>query len=148
MKYFNGKESMEDKYNQIHNNAKPGPNRTMSIKNNFFLRKTTFSFHSVLVFLKHLYHKIISTRILFFSARAGGIYLLADTKRNYWILSSMFKKILQKIVRCIIDCTEIQIDRTSLASSNNEVYSQYKSRPTLKCLVGITPVLFLMFPRH
>ena len=42
-------------------------------------------------------------------------------------------------VRCIIDCTEIQIDRPSLAASNSQVYSQYKSRPTLKCLVGVTP---------
>ncbi len=42
-------------------------------------------------------------------------------------------------VRCIIDCTEIQIGRPSLAASNSQVYSQYKSRPTLKCLVSMTP---------
>lgn len=42
-------------------------------------------------------------------------------------------------VRCIIDCTEIRVQRLSLALTDNAVYSQYKSSPTLKVLIGITP---------
>ena len=37
MKYFRGRESMEDKYYQIHNTAKPGPCRHMSIDDEFLL---------------------------------------------------------------------------------------------------------------
>ena len=45
----------------------------------------------------------------------------------------------KETVVSIIDCTEIPTERPSLAKTNAQVYSNYKGRPTVKCLVGITP---------
>ena len=40
----------------------------------------------------------------------------------------------------IIDCTEVPIQRPSLALANGKIYSFYKGRPTAKLLVACTPV--------
>ena len=40
----------------------------------------------------------------------------------------------------IIDCTEVPIQRPSLALANGQIYSFYKGRPTAKLLVACTPV--------
>lgn len=39
----------------------------------------------------------------------------------------------------IIDCTEIQMENPSALDKKSSCYSSYKSRPTMKSLVGITP---------
>ena len=38
-----------------------------------------------------------------------------------------------------MDFTEVPLEKPSLAKSNSQVYRNYKGRPTIKCLVGITP---------
>ena len=40
----------------------------------------------------------------------------------------------------IIDCTEVPIQRPSLALANGQIYSFYKGRPTAKLLGACTPV--------
>ena len=40
----------------------------------------------------------------------------------------------------IIDCTEMPIQRPSLALANGQIYLFYKGRPTAKLLVACTPV--------
>lgn len=42
-------------------------------------------------------------------------------------------------VSCIIDCTEVPIERASLAETNTKTFSSYKNRQTVKCLVACTP---------
>ena len=42
-------------------------------------------------------------------------------------------------VRAIIDCTEITLQRPSIAKANSQIFSNYKSRPTAKVLVACTP---------
>ena len=42
-------------------------------------------------------------------------------------------------VCCIIDCTEVSIQRCSLAESNCKCYSSYKGKPTAKVLIGCMP---------
>lgn len=39
----------------------------------------------------------------------------------------------------IIDCTEFEMERPSSLDNQSVCYSQYKSRTTMKCLIGITP---------
>ena len=39
----------------------------------------------------------------------------------------------------IIDCTEVQMESSSALDSQSACYSSYKSKPTMKSLVGITP---------
>ena len=39
----------------------------------------------------------------------------------------------------IIDCTEFEMERPSSLDNQSACYSQYKSRTTMKALIGITP---------
>jgi hypothetical protein len=41
--------------------------------------------------------------------------------------------------RVVLDCTEIAVQAPSSLMLRSEFYSAYKSRTTLKCLVGVTP---------
>ena len=41
--------------------------------------------------------------------------------------------------RVIIDCCEVQIQQPSSLIANSQLYSHYKGRTTVKCLVGIAP---------
>ena len=49
-----------------------------------------------------------------------------------------FKQLFPKVV-IVIDCTEIEMERPSVLNTQSACYSSYKSRPTMKVLVGITP---------
>ena len=60
-----------------------------------------------------------------------------EQAQNYY--TDCFKK--YKNVIAIIDCTEVPIQRPSLALTNGQIYSlNYKGRPTAKLLVACTPV--------
>ena len=48
-------------------------------------------------------------------------------------------------VVAIIDCTEVPIQRPSLAKANSQIYSSYKGRPTAKILVACTPAGTISF---
>lgn len=48
-------------------------------------------------------------------------------------------KSLYPETRVVIDCTEIAIQCPSSMMLRSEFYSSYKSRTTLKCLIGVTP---------
>ena len=49
-------------------------------------------------------------------------------------------------VRAFIDCTEVPIQRPSVARANNsQIYSSYKKRPTAKVLVVCTPAGTISF---
>ncbi len=50
--------------------------------------------------------------------------------------------------RVIIDCTEIPTQYASSLVLNSQLYSTYKSRPTLKCLVGVSPSGAFTFISH
>jgi hypothetical protein len=49
-----------------------------------------------------------------------------------------FKKLFPS-TRVVIDCTEIAVQTPSSMVLRSELYSSYKGRTTLKCLVGVTP---------
>ncbi|XP_049459235.1 uncharacterized protein LOC125905337 [Epinephelus fuscoguttatus] len=54
-------------------------------------------------------------------------------------LPDLFRTKLFKGVRCIIDCSEIFIQRPTSLSARALTYSQYKSHNTVKFLIGISP---------
>ena len=43
-------------------------------------------------------------------------------------------------LRCIIDCTEIYIEKPFKMAARRSTYSNYKARNTFKVLVGISPI--------
>ena len=42
-------------------------------------------------------------------------------------------------VRVVLDCTELRVQSPSSLVMNSELYSNYKTTTTMKCLIGITP---------
>ena len=145
LQYWSGKSSLIDKQYQVYNHNKPGRKRTQSLEDEMLmtlmklrlnLREDDLAFRFNVS--QSTVSKVISTWLPFLHKELKPFiyWPTQDEIRKYY--PCCFHR-YRGTVRCIIDCTEIQIDRPSLASSNSQVYSQYKSRPTLKCLVGITP---------
>ena len=46
---------------------------------------------------------------------------------------------------CIIDCTEVFIERPTILNAWAQIFSNYISRNTIKYLVGITPSVAVSF---
>ena len=143
--YYRGKDDMKDKSYQIKNNNKPGPKRSQSLEDELLLtlmklrlnlREEDLAFRFGIC--QSTVSQVLSTWIPFLSKELCSLIHWPTKEETLRYYPACFHK-YKGTVRCIIDCTEIQIDRPSLASSNSRVYSQYKSRPTLKCLVGIAP---------
>ncbi|XP_056102492.1 uncharacterized protein LOC130081820 [Rhinichthys klamathensis goyatoka] len=65
-----------------------------------------------------------------------------EIKKN---LPALFKSPPFNSVRCIIDCSEIFIDRPTSLSARTMTYSNYKSHNTIKFLVGISPTGSITF---
>lgn len=59
-------------------------------------------------------------------------------------MPAVFKKIFRKC-RCVINCTEIFIDRPTNLTARAQTSSSYKHNHTMKCLVGITPAGAISF---
>jgi hypothetical protein len=55
-----------------------------------------------------------------------------------------FKELFPKVV-IIVDCTEVEMERPSALDAQSACYSSYKSKPTMKSLMGITPSGVLAF---
>uniref|UniRef100_A0A673L1Z4 DDE Tnp4 domain-containing protein n=1 Tax=Sinocyclocheilus rhinocerous TaxID=307959 RepID=A0A673L1Z4_9TELE len=65
-----------------------------------------------------------------------------EIKKN---LPTLFRSPPFNAVRCIIDCSEIFIDRPTSLSARAMTYSNYKSHNTIKFLVGISPTGSITF---
>ncbi|XP_072014153.1 LOW QUALITY PROTEIN: uncharacterized protein [Amphiura filiformis] len=143
--YFKGKSSLGDKSYQINNHKKPGPKRAQTLEDELLmtlmklrlnLREDDLAFRFGIG--QSTVSQVLSTWLPFLQKELDAFINWPSKEATLKYYPACFHK-YKGTVRCIIDCTEIQIERPSLAASNTQVYSQYKSRPTVKCLVGITP---------
>ena len=151
MHYFKGKASKSDKKYQKKNQEKPGRKRSQALDDEFLmtlmklrlnLREDDLAFRFGVS--QSTVSQVISTWVPFLDKELKVFIHWPSKEETLKYYPQCFHK-YKGTVRCIIDCTEIQIDRPSLASSNSQLYSQYKARPTLKCLVGITPAGTISF---
>ena len=74
----------------------------------------------------------------------GGLIVWPESDRMQ--LPSVFQNKAFRRVRCIIDCTEIFLDRPSGLKARAQTYSNYKRHNAVKLLIGISPsgcVIFL-----
>ena len=65
-------------------------------------------------------------------------------QRNNSVLQPSFKQLFPNVV-IVIDCTELEIKKPSALNNQSACSSSYKSRTTMKVLVGITPSGVLSF---
>ena len=82
------------------------------------------------------------------------VNLMAVTfrKTNTWLSKKKVRKLMPNIfkpiysdVRVIVDCTELEIERPSDFEIQSATYSTYKSRNTVKGLIGLSPTGVTMF---
>ena len=84
-----------------------------------------------------LVSQILSTWIPLLSRELHGLIYWPTQEEISLYYPECFLKFPR--VRAIIDCTEIPLQRPSIAKANSQIYSNYKSRPTAKVLVACTP---------
>ncbi|XP_057292614.1 uncharacterized protein LOC130621336 [Hydractinia symbiolongicarpus] len=60
-------------------------------------------------------------------------------------LPNIYKKMGHYKLRCIIDCTEVFIERPKSLELQAQTWSDYKSHNTIKFLIGISPAGFITF---
>ena len=78
------------------------------------------------------------TWVKLMSKQLGCLIIWPSRGQIYRTLPSCFKR-LYPDTRCIIDCTEVFIERPSSLDSQSQVWSDYKGHCTFKFLVAITP---------
>jgi len=76
---------------------------------------------------------------------ANALYVILGSQ-NIWPTREQIKQYMPAAfnalypdTRVVIDCTEIAIQCPSSMVLRSELYSSYKGRTTLKCLIGVTP---------
>ena len=87
--------------------------------------------------------RIVRTWFCFLGKELKSLIYFPTAEENLRYYPSCFKK--DDKVRVIIDCTEIGIEKPSLAKAQAQTYSNYKSRNTCKVLIGCTPAGYPCF---
>jgi len=87
---------------------------------------------------------IIITWSNFLYVVLGGFPCWATRETIKVNLPEAFKGRFESI-RCIIDCTEIKVEKPQCLETQSELYSEYKSHNTYKGLVGISPNAWVTF---
>jgi len=87
---------------------------------------------------------IIRTWLRFLRAEFGPLIRLPEKEILKHYSPQPFKDLFPDVV-IVVDCTEIEMERPSALNNQSACYSSYKSRPTMKALLGITPSGVLAF---
>ncbi len=139
--YFKSAQSQKVKRYQIAAEKKPGPQRKLSPENELLLTLMKLRLNLSLAYLfkvcTSVVSQIISTWLALLAKELRPLLYWPTQEQIHLYYPECFKK--YKHVRAIIDCTEIPIQKPSLAKANSQIYSQYKGRPTAKVLVACTP---------
>ncbi len=144
LQYYKGPESHKLKRYQVGRGKKPGPERVLSPEHELLLTLMKLRLGLNGQFLGHLFGVssslvtvILSTWLPLLSLELKPLIFwpTRDQAQNYY--PDCFKN--YKNVITIIDCTEVPLQRPSLALANGQIYSFYKGRPTAKLLVACTP---------
>ncbi|XP_046864361.1 uncharacterized protein LOC124458378 [Xenia sp. Carnegie-2017] len=81
---------------------------------------------------------IIRKWIKLLRAKLGSLIRMPERDTIKYYSPPAFKQLFPQVV-IVIDCTEIEMERPSALNNQSACYSSYKSRPTMKVLIGITP---------
>ncbi|XP_078679629.1 uncharacterized protein LOC144915282 [Branchiostoma floridae x Branchiostoma belcheri] len=144
LQYYKGQQSQSEKKYQTAGCKKPGPSRLLSPEDELLLtlmkiRMNLLEDDLALRFgiSTSLVSRIISTWVPLLGKELAGLVYWPPSEAIEQYIPECFKKWPR--IRAILDCTEIPVQRPSLAKANSQIYSNYKSRPTAKTLVACTP---------
>lgn len=136
--YLRGSESNTAKAHQLgENRKKPGPQRKTSVEEEFFMTlvrlRQGLSEEDLAFRMKSTVCRIVTTWISFLSRELSPLIHWPTREENKLHYPECFKRYPN--VKAIIDCTEVCIQRPSLAEAQALTYSNYKSTNTWKTLV-------------
>ena len=77
-------------------------------------------------------------------SQLGHLIRMPNRETIQYYSPPSFKQLFPNVV-IVIDCTELEMEKSSALNSQSAYYSSYKSRTTMKVLVGITPSGVLSF---
>ncbi|XP_035672019.1 uncharacterized protein LOC118413010 [Branchiostoma floridae] len=144
LQYHKGSSSATPKSYQTTNKQKPGPKRFLTPQNELLMVLMKLRQNFVEDFLAHLFccsttlvSQILSTWLPLLALELSPLIYWPTQHELKLYYPDCFKK--YKNVRAIIDCTEIEVQRPSLAKANGQIFSNYKNRPTLKVFIACTP---------
>lgn len=144
VQYYKGASSESTKSYQVHKKNKPGPKRRLSPQNELLITLMKLKLNLTEQFTAHLFgtctsliSQTLSTWLPLLSCEMKPLLHWPTTEELKLYYPNCFKKYKQVVA--IIDCTEVPMQRPSLAKANSQIYSSYKGRPTAKVLVACTP---------
>lgn len=150
MQYYKGKTSTNTKKYQKNHTKKPGKQRRLGKENELLLTLMRIKLDMHEDYLAFLFavtistvSQIISTWIPLLSRELEGLVYWPEQERIRDAYPSCFTKF--DTVRAIIDCTEVTVQKPSMASANSQIFSSYKNRPTAKFLIACTPAGSISF---
>ena len=151
LRYYKGPNSHTVKRYQANKGNKPGAQKMLSLQNELPLTLMKLRLNLNTEFLGHFFgvsqslvSAILSTWMPLLALELKHLIHWPTREETQHYYPDCFQKC--KNVVAIIDCTEVPIQRPSLALANGQIYSFYKRKPTCKLLVACTPVvLFHLF---
>ena len=150
MHYYKGAKSEITKNYQKKKSQRPGPKRLLRPENKLLAVLMKLKLNLNEHFLAHLFgtctsviSQVLSTWLPLLAAELKPIIYWPKQEELPLYYPDCFKK--YNNARAIIDCTEVPIQRPSIAKSNSQIYSSYKGRPTAKVLVACSPAGTISF---
>ena len=105
------------------------------LKNGFILSHVSFLFQSPKATVSR--YILTWTNFLYFSL--GSIPIWPTCEQISEEMPEIFKRANYPSTRCILHCSELYCQRPSSLSTQNSLYSHYKSHVTYKGLIGVSP---------
>ena len=140
LRYWRGSETSKFQHFGNSMNKKPGPQRKLTFEEEFFLTVVRLKLGGTAADLAKrvgcdasYVSRVFTTWVTFLAEELRQLF---EMKEDTDSVAQCFKDFPNLTI--ILDCTEQQIERSSDLQARKETYSNYKSRDTLKWLVGLS----------
>ncbi|XP_062602759.1 uncharacterized protein LOC134264482 [Saccostrea cucullata] len=145
LKYWSGKDSMDDKHYEEGSARKPGPERKLTVFHEYLLTLLRIRQDLNIGILKDIFGISESRVSQIFNTWINYMYRVFAPQIKWPSMQKIRKyrprsfKASFPNTRVIIDCTEVFIQKPRSPTAQSQTYSNYKNHNTFKALVGITP---------
>ncbi|XP_062591732.1 uncharacterized protein LOC134253232 [Saccostrea cucullata] len=145
LKYWSGKDSIDEKRYEEGNARKPGPERKLTMFHEYLLTLLRIRQDLNIGILKDIFGISESRVSQIFNTWINYMYRVFAPQIK-WPSMQKIRKFMPRSfkasfpnTRVIIDCTEVFIQKPRSPTAQSQTYSNYKNHNTFKALVGITP---------
>ncbi|XP_062595324.1 uncharacterized protein LOC134256656 [Saccostrea cucullata] len=145
LKYWSGKDSIDEKRYEEDNARKPGPERKLTMFHEYLLTLLRIRQDLNIGILKDIFGISESRVSKIFNTWINYMYRVFSPQIKWPSMQKIRKYMPRSFkasfpnTRVIIDCTEVFIQKPRSPTAQSQTYSNYKNHSTFKALVGITP---------